>query len=224
MPQNPPRAAIFDMDGTLLDTERLAFDSFAEACAAFDQGVDEGLFHSLIGLPAVAGDAVLRKALAPAVPFAAFSATWNEAFDRRAGTGVPVKAGAGDVLALLKTLGVPMAVATSTRTARAQAMLGEVGLLSFFAAVIGGDAVSNGKPAPDIFIEAAGRLDVAAVHCVAFEDSPNGVRAAVAAGMTVVQVPDLVAPDDELRALGHHVAPSLWAGVGIAGFDLDQGR
>lgn len=216
-----PQAAIFDMDGTLIDTERLAFLSFSEACAAFDQGVDEALFHSLIGLPAAAGDAILKDALAPEVPFATFSEIWRTAFDALVAAGVPVKDGAGDLLAGLRDRGVPTAIATSTRTDRAREMLGEVGLLEFFVTVVGGDAVSNGKPAPDIFIEAAGRLDIGTAHCVAFEDSPNGVRAAVAAGMTVVQVPDFVAPDETLRALGHHIAPSLLAGAALVGLNVD---
>ena len=212
------------MDGTLLDTERLAFAAFGEACEAFGHRVDEALYQSLIGLPTVTGDVILRDALAPAVPFAAFSATWNGAFDRMIGMGVPVKDGAGDVLSDLRRQQTPVAVATSTRTERALTMLEDTGLLGFLDTVVGGDAVAKGKPAPDIFIEAAGRLGVAATDCVAFEDSPNGVRAAVAAGMTVVQVPDLVTPDATLRGLGHHIVASLRDGAvltGLVGVDSD---
>jgi beta-phosphoglucomutase-like phosphatase (HAD superfamily) len=83
------------------------------------------------------------------------------------------------------------------------------GVLDRFQAVIGSDQVRNGKPEPDIYLKAAGLLNARPERCLALEDSENGVRAAVGAGMTVVQIPDLVQPSAELLALGHIVLDSL---------------
>ena len=85
----------------------------------------------------------------------------------------------------------PRAVATSTRRERARAKLARRGLLARFAALVGGDEVARGKPAPDIFLLAAARLGVAPADCVVLEDSEPGVRGALAAGMMPIMVPDL---------------------------------
>lgn len=87
--------------------------------------------------------------------------------------------------------------------------LSAVNLAGRFDAIVGGDEVAHGKPAPDIFLEAARRLHVPPTNCIALEDSENGVRAAHAAGMRVIMVPDLKLPDDDIRALAHRVLPSL---------------
>jgi beta-phosphoglucomutase-like phosphatase (HAD superfamily) len=104
-------------------------------------------------------------------------------------------------------------VATSTQTEKAQGHLQKSGLLDFFHSVTGGDQVVNAKPAPDIYIKAAKTLGLSAVDCVAFEDSDPGTRAAVASGAVVVQVPDLLVPSDEVRALNHFIAPSILNGA-----------
>jgi beta-phosphoglucomutase-like phosphatase (HAD superfamily) len=92
---------------------------------------------------------------------------------------------------------------------RARAKLGQAALLPRFHAIVGGDEVRAGKPAPDIYVEAARRLEVAPGDCVALEDSDPGVRAALAAGMTVLMVPDLVPPSAALMAAGPLVMASL---------------
>jgi beta-phosphoglucomutase-like phosphatase (HAD superfamily) len=100
-------------------------------------------------------------------------------------------------------------VVTSTRRPRALQKLESTGLLPHFDDVIAGNEVQHAKPAPDIYLLAAQRLGVAPSHCIVLEDSVPGVRAALAAGMTPIQVPDLVLPDDTVRALGHRIVDSL---------------
>mgnify|MGYP000072935976 CR=1 FL=1 len=102
-----------------------------------------------------------------------------------------------------------MAVATSTRTDRAKVKLSDSGILDYFDIIIGGDQVSNSKPDPEIYLKAASELSSEPSKCLAFEDSPNGVKSAVAAGLTVIQVPDLVQPDEDLLKMGHIVLGSL---------------
>jgi len=87
--------------------------------------------------------------------------------------------------------------------------LTSTGLLPHFHEVVAGNEVQHTKPAPDIYLLAAQRLGVAPSQCVVLEDSVPGVRAALAAGMTPIQVPDLVIPDDAVRALGHRIVDSL---------------
>lgn len=98
---------------------------------------------------------------------------------------------------------------TSTRRERALQKLARCGLLPYFDAVVTGSDVAHPKPAPDIYLLAASTLGVGPGECVVLEDSAAGVRAALAAGMTPIQVPDLVHPDDSTRALGHRVVESL---------------
>ena len=106
-------------------------------------------------------------------------------------------------------LGLPMAIATSSGTVHALEKLRQAGVLERFKAVIGADQVVRPKPDPEVYLKAAGCLGADPRACLAVEDSEYGVRAAHAAGMTVIQVPDLSQPSADLRALGHIVLASL---------------
>ena len=123
--------------------------------------------------------------------------------------GIALKPGLLDLLDWLEARRIPKAVATSTRRDRAQAKLARTALLPRFVALVGGDEVARGKPEPDIFLAAAARLGEAAQHCLVLEDSEPGVRAALAAGMTPIMVPDLHAPSDDLVALEPLILESL---------------
>jgi len=122
---------------------------------------------------------------------------------------VPHRPGLVALLELARTHGVPRAVATSTRTPLAQRKLEAAGLLGRFDVVCTSSDVAHPKPAADVYLLAAARLGVPPAQCLVLEDSPTGVRAALAAGMSVVQVPDLLVPDAEVRALGHRIVDSL---------------
>ncbi|MCG6450836.1 HAD family hydrolase, partial [Vibrio parahaemolyticus] len=119
------------------------------------------------------------------------------------------KQGVIELLEWLKAEHIPTAVATSTQRDVASIKLRLSGLDSYFDAVATGCEVSQGKPHPEIYLLAASRLDVAPAQCLAFEDSNNGVRSAVAAKMIAYQIPDLVMPSDDVVALGHRIRPTL---------------
>lgn len=110
----------------------------------------------------------------------------------------PAKAGAEALLANLSRVGIPCAVASSAEIAEVERRLLSSGLRGYFLAIAGGDEVRRGKPDPSVYLLAAQRLGCSPAECLAFEDSCNGIKAAQAAGMAVVAVPDLVAPDTEL--------------------------
>jgi HAD superfamily hydrolase (TIGR01509 family) len=130
-------------------------------------------------------------------------------YDVRVDAGLPLKTGLIALLERLAAHGMATAVVTSTRRPRALYKLERAGLLAHFALVIGGDEVAHPKPAPDIYRLAAQRLHVSPERCVVLEDSPAGVRSALAAGMTPIHIPDLVAPSDEVRALGHRIVANM---------------
>jgi len=129
---------------------------------------------------------------------------------------VPLKEGAIALLDAMARLGLPLAIATSSDTAHALEKLRQAGVLERFRAVIGADQVQRPKPDPSVYLKAAASLGADPRACLALEDSEYGVRAAHAAGMTVIQVPDLIQPTTELRALGHIVLASLKDVVGYS--------
>jgi HAD superfamily hydrolase (TIGR01509 family) len=204
------KAAVFDMDGLLLDSEQLALQAFEVGCAQFGLGDQTELFMRFVGTNADKGNAVMKQALDDLIDVDEFIASWRGIYaDWIAKEPVPLKSGVKDVLTHLNLLNIPMAVATSTKTAAAKKKLKMAGIFDYFDIVIGGEQVSNSKPDPDIYLKAASTLSCEPSSCIAFEDSPNGVKSAVAAGMTVVQIPDMIEPDDALLKLGHIVLEQL---------------
>jgi HAD superfamily hydrolase (TIGR01509 family) len=133
-------------------------------------------------------------------------ATYDEIVERE---GLSMKPGVRELLDWLESRAIPRAVATSTRRERARAKLIRTALLPRFDELVGGDEVARGKPAPDIYVEAARRLRVNASDCVVLEDSEPGVRGALAAGMTPIMVPDMRPPSADLLAIDLLILPSL---------------
>jgi HAD superfamily hydrolase (TIGR01509 family) len=200
-------AVVFDVDGLLLDSEAVYQESWQGSCAAQGFTLDDALYRTLIGQRIALCEEKVAGIAGPGFDIARFRTEWRAAWREIAARGVEPKPGALELLAWLEERGVPLAVATSS--ARSEAALSLGPLARRFRAVITGDQVANGKPAPDIYLAAARALGVAPERCLAFEDSENGARSALAAGMTVIVVPDLVRPADEVLARAHRVCASL---------------
>lgn len=208
-------AVIFDLDGTLIDSESVTIAAGTAVFAAHGHAVDHGLFHRLIGVDEPTGAAILRAALGPDLQLDRIEADWRAAIraiyqDR----GVPLRPGAAELLETLRGNGYPLAVATSSNRDSAAWKLDRAGLAGHFQTVVSLNCIRRPKPAPDPYLEAARRLGADPARCVAFEDSDTGAASAQAAGMVVVQVPDVVAPSGRHAS---HIAADLISGARAAG-------
>lgn len=206
---------LLDLDGLLLDTERLQVEIGPAVLRSLGHEMEPVFFHRLVGIPQAENARLISEELGTAIDAVALDAAWNEAFYARMQKGIPVRPGVRDFLDALDRMHLPRAIATNGVTERAEWKLEQTGLLERIDAIIGIDQVERGKPAPDIYIEAARRLGLSPSQCVALDDSDLGVRAALEAGVrTVIQVPDMV-PSRDLHA--HHQAQSLNAARTILG-------
>ena len=194
----------------LLDTERMALRCWSAAAAALGVGFDPALIPAMIGRNAQDSRQFVLAHYGASYPVDALMLESRSQFDAIIEReGIAVKPGLLALLEWLDTLGIPRVVATSTRHERAKVHLARCALLSRFHALVGGDEVAHGKPAPDIFLLAAARLDANPAECIVLEDSEHGIRGALAAGMIPIMVPDMLAPSDDLLACEPLVLPSL---------------
>jgi HAD superfamily hydrolase (TIGR01509 family) len=202
-------AVVFDMDGLLVDTEAWVRDLMREASRRHGVDLPDAVFLRMVGLPHSAGRAVAAEHFGPAFDIDAWDAEIGALARAQETLTIAVKAGAVELLDALAAAGIPRAVATSSGHDTVERQLGPSGLLSRFQTVVANGDYARGKPFPDPFLLAARRLGVAPEHCLALEDSHNGVRAAHAAGMMTVMVPDLLEATEEMQGLCVAVAGTL---------------
>ncbi|ASJ72348.1 HAD family hydrolase [Granulosicoccus antarcticus] len=210
--KNPtvPDAALFDMDGLLIDTERLSLESFAQTCTEYSLGDQRALFLSLVGSNEASLMLILQRGIGDRVDVKGFRGHWAERYHVLITEGeLLLKPGVPELLAWLALNRVKLAVATSSATSIATMKLTRTGIIHWFQEIVGGDTVRNSKPDPEIFLNAAAVVGADKTRTIVFEDSSNGVKAGVAAGFAVFQVPDLVEPTAELLLLQHRVCKSL---------------
>jgi HAD superfamily hydrolase (TIGR01509 family) len=167
------------------------------------------VFQRMVGLPSAASDAVARAHFGPDFPLETFEAEVTRHVHIACEAGVALKAGVIELLDHLDERRIPRAIATSSSHPSVQRTLGPSGILPRFDTIVASGDYARGKPNPDPFLTAATRLGVAPEDCLALEDSHNGVRAAHAAGMMTVMVPDLLDPTEEMQDLCVAIATSL---------------
>lgn len=211
-------AAVFDLDGTLVDTEVLCNATGVAACAALGHPVSLAFFEGLAGVHDVERARRIAVETGRTVDTTAFFAEWDRLCTIRFAEGIPLKAGAVDLLGALKSRGLPLGLCTSSRRGPALEKLRFAGLDRYFDVVVTVDDVARAKPAPDPYLAAAAALGVRPDRCVAFEDSETGAQSAHAAGMVVVQTPDL---HPATGRYAHHVASRILEGARLAGLTAD---
>ena len=204
-------AILFDLDGTLVDTESLALAAGLAAFAELGHPVTEEFLHQLVGVDLPSAGAITGQSL-PFLDQKALHPIWQKGFlqamDEK---GLPLKSG---VTQLIGARLRPMAIVTSSGRKEAHHKIGMAGLDDIFDLVITLDDVTAPKPAPDPYLMAAARLGVSPARCLVFEDSETGAQAAYKAGCCVVQVPDVVPGTGKWA---HHLAADILTGARMAG-------
>ena len=177
---------IFDMDGVIFDSEILVLQAWKEVAERHGIAGVEAACHECLGTNSVVSKGIFLTTLAK-------------------------KPGVEELLKYLKMRGFKIGLASSTREVLVRSEISDGGLLGYFDQIVGGDMVERSKPEPDIFLEACRRLGTRPENCYVIEDSHNGIRAAYAAGMHPIMVPDLMEVTEEMKSLAEEILGSLCA-------------
>lgn len=205
------RTVVFDMDGVLFDTEVVCMKAWMAIAQRWGLPDMEEVFPRCIGLNANDSRQIVFDAYGEDFDYPTFrqqSSEWLKGY--LAQNGLPVKPGAPQILEWLREAGYAVGLASSTRSSSVYRYLEQSGLREYFSVVITGDMIEHSKPRPDIYLIACAELGVKPGEAYAIEDSPNGIRSAHAAGMRPIMVPDMIAPDEEMRRLSFLICQDLF--------------
>ena len=196
------KGAVFDMDGLIVDTEKLYLRYWKEAAADFGYDMQNEHVYAIRSLARKYSIPKLKSFFGEDFPTEDVRTRRTELINTHIDKyGIDVKKGLFELLDFLKAHGIKLAVATATPRERALRCLERIGARDYFNAVICGDMIESGKPDPDIYLTAARELGLPPEQCAALEDSPNGIRAAYSAGCHAIMIPDMTPPDEETAPL-----------------------
>lgn len=202
------KGAIFDMDGVLFDTERLYQETWREI--ASERGITLG-DDFLMAISGTNGNC-MKQVIQKYYHVSDGTAIMEECMERmkqKLTVHVPVKKGVYEILEYFQKLGMRLTVASSSSAAQIEANLQKSGIRKYFSEIVSGAEVECGKPSPDIFLLAAKKIGCRPQECLVFEDSENGVKAGHLAGCFTIMIPDLMEPNEEIRALCSKVYPDF---------------
>ncbi len=204
------KAVVFDMDGVLFDTEIVCMKAWMAVAERRGLSGMEEIFNQVIGLNANDSRLIVLKAYGEDFDYPGFRQEAAEFFQKDIReNGLPVKPGVPEILEWLKGSGYKVGLASSTRSESVLSHLKQAEMEDYFSVVVTGDMIEHSKPRPDIYLLACSRLGVEPEQDYAIEDSPNGVRSAHAAGMWTIMVPDMIAPDEEMRRLSRVILKDM---------------
>lgn len=203
-------AFIFDMDGLMLDSERITNQAWQSAAADFGYDLTDAMMLECVGCSPVISEFIQKKFMGQDYPY-------QKIRERKAGyfeesvskNGLPIKKGLLELLDLLESKQIRKAVASSTEQPYVNQRLKTTSLFQRFDAIVSGSEVEKVKPDPALFLEAARLISSDPKRCLVLEDTPFGVKAADAAGMPVILVPDLAPIPAEISSMAIGVFPSL---------------
>ena len=203
------KAVVFDMDGLLLDSEVVYCEALAATAAEMGAELPDHVIRRMIGHTWAGSATVLRDHFGDGFDTDSLRARSVELFYEIAEAGIVLKTGVVEILDHLDARGLPRGVVTSSRRKEAEHHLGQHGLIERFDFILANGEYPAPKPDPAPYIAAADRLGLEPASVLALEDSHNGVRAAAAAGMMTIMVPDLLDPTEEMQALCVRIARDL---------------
>lgn len=195
------KGIIFDMDGLMFDTERIAARAWKKAAEEIGLDINEKFLSSIRGSSILDGAAKFKEYFGESIDYYELRNVRMKYKDQEiAEKGIPIKKGLVELLKYLKANNYGISLATSTNTGEAMMYLEMTGLTAYFDVLVYGDMVKKCKPDPEIFYKAAEELGFLPEECMVLEDSINGITAAIRGGFVVVMVPDLTEPDSELES------------------------
>ena len=204
---------IFDMDGVIFDSENACLKCWKITADKYNLDNIEEVFYKCIGTNNAQTDEIIESAYSEKLGNGISkkfreenSFLFHELYDNG---NLPIKPGVVELLDYLKSREMPVGIASSTRKTTVIKELTDAGLIKYFDKIVGGDSVKNSKPNPEIYLLACKEMDVQPSLAYAIEDSYNGIRAAYSAGMHPIMVPDIIAPNDEMKKLSEAIFDDL---------------
>ncbi|MGB7606642.1 MAG: HAD family phosphatase [Lutisporaceae bacterium] len=208
--KNKISAVIFDMDGLMFDTEKMAFEGWKQAGKSAGFDITDEIILASIGRTKVDTEKIMKQHFGEAFPYTELRnqrVIYSQNYIKS--NGMPIKLGLLKLLDFLNEKGIKTAVATSSDRIRTEENLKCCNILDKFDNIVCGEEVERGKPEPDIFLLAAKKLGFRPAECIVLEDSENGIKAAYKAGMRTIMIPDMITPTDDIKKLTHQIFESL---------------
>lgn len=195
-------AIIFDMDGVLIDSERMISECWKKVAEYHNILNIDAAINGCVGLNKTDTKLFFHKLYGDDFLFDKFNEETSSMFKNEISEhGLPMKPGVIEILSYLKEQKIPIGLASSTRLESVKKHMKQLGLFDYFQIIIGGDMVVHSKPDPEIYSIACKKIGQKPSLCIAIEDSPNGIRSAVAAGMKAVMIPDLIQPTPDISQI-----------------------